>query len=159
MDFERPFRPLVAWPSRVPIDARSFRLGPEVPLARRTEVLRLFFPFERSKFMTALARCLGAAALGATFLACSQGAFAADANSACAPLSQVQKRVVVKAEQGVDALRDFVYITRGIYRLDMVEIAGSLDGWLANAHCAGIAVDDAAVRRNVALAAAMTPRD
>jgi hypothetical protein len=82
----------------------------------------------------------------------------AGASASCAPLSYVQKRVVQKAEVSVDALRDYVYITRGVHHLDMMEIAASLDNWLASAHCSGIAVDEQAVRQNVALATMATSR-
>jgi hypothetical protein len=111
--------------------------------------------------MTALARCLCAAGLGASFLASLPGtALAADTSgaSSCAPLGQVQRRVVQRAEMGVDALRDFVFVTRRIYALNMMEIAGSLDDWLERAHCTGVVVDEKAVRQNVALALAATDR-
>ena len=49
----------------------------------------------------------------------------------------VQKRIVEKAAQGVDALRDFIYITRGIYALDMFEVVGWLD---ARRSCGAVAV-------------------
>ncbi|RZU00742.1 hypothetical protein [Rivibacter subsaxonicus] len=57
------------------------------------------------------------------------------ASSSCTPLSTVQKRVVEKADQSVDALRNYVYITRGIHQLYMGDIAESLDGWRADARC------------------------
>jgi hypothetical protein len=63
-------------------------------------------------------------------------ALAADpAPSACKPLSNLNKRLVERADQGVDALRTYVYITRGIYQLNMDEVADSLEGWRANAGC------------------------
>ena len=111
--------------------------------------------------MTAVTRCLGVAGLGASLLLSLPAAtWAADAgaSASCAPLSYVQKRVVQKAEVSVDALRDYVYITRGVHHLDMMEIAASLDNWLASAHCSGIAVDEQAVRQNVALATMATSR-
>jgi hypothetical protein len=112
--------------------------------------------------MTALTRCLGAAAIGVTVLVSLPGAaVAADtgaAASTCVPLSQVQRRIVQKAEVSVDALRDFVFVTRRVYALNMMEIAGSLDGWLERAQCTRMSVDEEAVRQNVALAVAATPR-
>jgi hypothetical protein len=112
--------------------------------------------------MSALARCLSAAGLGVSFLVGLHGsALAADASSAsstCAPLGQVERRVVQRAEVGVDALRNFVFVTRRIYALNMMEIAGSLDGWLERAHCSGLIVDEQVVRQNVALALAETER-
>jgi hypothetical protein len=62
--------------------------------------------------------------------------FAADqASTSCTPLSAVQKRVVEKADQSVDALRNYVYITRGIHQLYMEDVAKSLDGWRSDARC------------------------
>ena len=40
-----------------------------------------------------------------------------------APLSSLQQRLVDKSEQGVEALRQFVFNTRAIYQLDLVETA------------------------------------
>jgi hypothetical protein len=109
-----------------------------------------------------LARRLSLAGLGAALCLALPGfSLAADtggpmaASSSCATLGAVQRRVVSKAQVGVEALRDFVYITRGVYRLSMVDVTKNLDNWLASAHCAGMAIDDAMVRRNVALAASM----
>jgi len=101
------------------------------------------------------------AGLGAALcLALPAAGFAADTGSgkawsSCQPLGVVERRVVAKAEVGVEALRDYVYITRGIHRLSMIDVTKHLDDWLAAAHCAGMAVDETAVRRNVALAARM----
>jgi hypothetical protein len=111
--------------------------------------------------MTALTRCLGAAGLGAmVFLSLPAAVLAADtsADASCTPLGYVQKRVVQKAEVGVDALRDYVYITQGVHQLSLLEIAASLDAWLASAHCSGLVVDEQAVRQNVALAVMTTNR-
>ena len=115
--------------------------------------------------MSALARCLSlglGAALGASLpaagFAADAGAWAPAAASACTPLSAIQKRIVAKAEVGVEALRDYVYITRGVHALYMGDIAKGLDGWLASAHCSGLAVDEQRVRMNVALAAGLQVR-
>jgi len=112
-----------------------------------------------------LARCLSLAGLGAMLcLALPGAASAADtggpmANSAsCAPLGVVERRIVAKAQVGVEALRDFVFITRGVYALNLTDVAAHLDNMLMSAHCAGMAFDDATVRQNVALAAATQRR-
>lgn len=42
-------------------------------------------------------------------------------------MTSLQHRIVAKAAQGPDALRDFVFITRGIYQLDMASTAAWLD--------------------------------
>jgi hypothetical protein len=52
--------------------------------------------------------------------------------------SNVQKRIVEKAAQGVDSLRNFIYITRGIYALDMFEAVGWLD---AQRSCVAVAAN------------------
>lgn len=108
---------------------------------------------------TVLTRPLSLAGLGTALCLALPGAvFAADAtaaSSSCQPLGAVEKRVVAKAEVGVEALRDYVYITRGVHRLSMIDVTRNLDNWLAAAHCAGWAVNEDAVRRNVALAARM----
>lgn len=41
-------------------------------------------------------------------------------------MTGLQRRLVAKAAQGTDALRDFIFITRGVYQLDM----GSIVAWL-----------------------------
>jgi hypothetical protein len=43
------------------------------------------------------------------------------------PMTPLQRRIVAKAEQGPDALRDFVFITRGVYQLDMAGTAAWLE--------------------------------
>ncbi|MEO8525206.1 MAG: hypothetical protein ABI460_10845 [Caldimonas sp.] len=63
----------------------------------------------------------------------------------------MQARVVEKADQGVDALRDYIFITRGIHQLDMAEVAESLDSWRASARCAKLAAEQAASRESVAM--------
>jgi hypothetical protein len=112
--------------------------------------------------MSALARCTSIAGLGATLCLCLPGAgFAADTSgamaSSCQPQGYIERRVVQKAQIGVEALRDYVYITRGIHALNLQEVAASLDAWMANAHSAGMSFDEQAVRQTVALAA-KTPR-
>lgn len=42
-------------------------------------------------------------------------------------MTGVQRRIVEKASQGVDSLRGFIFITRGIYNLDMMETVAWLD--------------------------------
>jgi hypothetical protein len=97
--------------------------------------------------MNASFRCLAIAGMGA---ALSMGligtSVAADNPTSCQPLGYVQKRVVAKADEGIAALRGYVYITRAMHQLDMMEIAKSLDAWRADARCAE------------RLAAATTPR-
>jgi hypothetical protein len=52
------------------------------------------------------------------------------AAESCTPaqvMTPLQRRIVAKAAQGPDALRDFVYITRGVYQLDMASTAAWLE--------------------------------
>ena len=69
----------------------------------------------------ALALTLGVA----SFASQAQTTAAAPCNGAS--LSAFQKRVMAKSEQGVDALRDYLFITRGIYNLSMDEAAAMID--------------------------------
>ncbi len=92
--------------------------------------------------MNAFVRCLAGTACGAV-LSVSLAGPAVAADAPCKALGYVQKRVVQKADQGIDALRDYVFITRGIHQLDMGEIAVSLDDWRASARCAKLAAERA----------------
>jgi hypothetical protein len=80
-------------------------------------------------------------------------ALAGEGAASCEPLGFVQKRVVEKASVGVEALRNYVEITRGIHQLTMKEVAASLDTWAANARCAGLVANEEVMRRVVAVAA------
>ena len=44
-----------------------------------------------------------------------------------APLTEQQRTIIHKAEQGVDALRQYIYRTRAIYQLDMMDVVGWID--------------------------------
>ena len=43
------------------------------------------------------------------------------------PLSTLQKNVMSKAEQGFDSLRDYLFVTRGVYNLSMEEAVAMVD--------------------------------
>ena len=106
--------------------------------------------------MSTYVRCLALAGLGtALSLSLLSPGVAADNASACGPLTPMQASVVGKADEGVDALRRYVFITRGIHQLDITEVAGSLDGWKAQARCAKAAAEAAKAQPPVAL---QTPR-
>jgi hypothetical protein len=55
--------------------------------------------------------------------------FASFADTAAAPCvaSGLQKTIVAKSEQGVDALRDYLFITRGIYNVTMDEAVAMVE--------------------------------
>ena len=93
--------------------------------------------------MYALIRRIAVAASG-TALSLSLLTPSAAADAPCMSLSYVQARVVEKADQGMGALRDYVFITRGIHQIDMAEVAESLDAWRAGARCAKVAAEKAA---------------
>ena len=48
---------------------------------------------------------------------------AADAACRQAPATSLQQRLIAKSDQGVEALRQFVFNTRAIYQLEMQEVA------------------------------------
>ena len=54
----------------------------------------------------------------------------------CKTLSNVQQRIVDKADHGIAPLRHFVHMTKFIYGIDMHDVAESLDTWRAGASCA-----------------------
>lgn len=69
----------------------------------------------------------------------SAPAAAADAVSptmaSCNAPTALQSRLVAKADQGVDVLRNFVFSRRNILQLDMIEVGESLDNWRAGIEC------------------------
>ena len=84
--------------------------------------------------------CTACFTLAAVLSAVAAGpAAAADAASsmaaACHAPTQLQSRLVAKADEGVDNLRDFVFSRRAILRIDLMEVASSLDSWRAGAEC------------------------
>jgi hypothetical protein len=83
--------------------------------------------------MHALVHTLAVAGLGAALSLSLTGPSIA---APCAPLNGGQARVVEKADLGVDARRRYVYITRSMHQLDMMEIADPLDSWRERAACA-----------------------
>lgn len=100
--------------------------------------------------MNAFVRCFAAAGCGAA-LSVSLVTPSVAADAPCKALAYVQARVVEKADVGVEALRDYITITRGIHQLDMNEVAASLDAWRASARCAKVAAEESAARQSVAL--------
>jgi len=71
----------------------------------------------------------------------------AQAADACpvAPLSQLQQRLIDKAAQGADALRNYIAITSSIYQLDFVEVVTWIDSRKQNtATCERLSAEAAA---------------
>lgn len=88
--------------------------------------------------MTALVHFVAAAGLGVALSASLPSASLAAGTGAasCGQLTFVQKRVVEKADQGIDALRRYVFLTRGTHNLYLMDVALVLDDWRAKARCA-----------------------
>jgi hypothetical protein len=84
--------------------------------------------------------CIACGSLAAALFAVTAApAFAADAASprasACQAPTALQARLVAKADEGVDILRNFVFSRRNILRVDMLEVGTSLDNWRAGIEC------------------------
>lgn len=88
--------------------------------------------------MQALVHFVAAAGLGVALSASlpSVSLAAETGAAACGQLTFVQRRVVEKADQGVDALRNYLWMTRGIHNLYIMDVAKDLDAWRAKARCA-----------------------
>lgn len=86
--------------------------------------------------MHASLRILATASIGAGLCASAGTSLAADSETSCAGIGYAQLRIVEHANQGVDALRRYVIITRPVHQIGMVEVIESLDAWRARARCA-----------------------
>ena len=81
--------------------------------------------------------CVNAGLTLALFVA----AHAADADDAaptvgaCHVPTALQRRLVAKADEGMEPLRKFIDGRRAILHLDMKEVVDSLDGWRADIAC------------------------
>jgi hypothetical protein len=71
--------------------------------------------------------------LAGAVLACTS----AQAAPACASVSQIERRIVERADGGGDvaALRDFVWRTSVVYRVNMIDVREKLDQWRAAVEC------------------------
>ena len=69
----------------------------------------------------------GAAYAGNTATAFGAGSAVAEPCGKAIELRGLDARIVGKASQGVDARRQFIWITRGIYALDMADTVAWLD--------------------------------
>ena len=83
---------------------------------------------------------MACAILAAMLSAIAAGpAAAADAASsmasACPAPTPLQARLVAKADEGIDNLRDFVFSRRAILQVNMMDVAASLDSWRAGVDC------------------------
>jgi hypothetical protein len=104
--------------------------------------------------MHALFRCFAAAGIGAALSASVSPALAAEAGASCNGPGYAQRRVLEHADQGVDALRRYVIITRSVHQISMVDVVASIDDWRAKAQCTTSTAADAAARESTLLARA-----
>jgi hypothetical protein len=89
--------------------------------------------------------------LGAALSLSLPGPSSAADDATCKPLGPMQAAVVEHADQGVHALRRYVFVSRGVYQLDIHDVAKSLDAWRAEARCAQQVAERAAKEAPVAL--------
>ena len=62
-------------------------------------------------------------------------AWADPVDAGCGSVSGVQRKIVDRADQGMERLQGYMNITRGVHGIDMAEVAGSLDTWRATVRC------------------------
>jgi len=101
--------------------------------------------------MLSLSQRFAVVYLGAALSLSLPGPSSAADEATCKPLRPMQAAVVEHADQGVDALRRYVFISRGVHQLDMMEVAESLDAWRAEARCAKRVAERAATQPPVAV--------
>jgi hypothetical protein len=86
--------------------------------------------------MHASLRRLAPAVFGAALsLALVDLAAAAEPQTGCRTSDPMRTKVMRKADEGVDALRRYVTMTRAIHQMDMDTVAGSIERWRAEAGC------------------------
>lgn len=90
-----------------------------------------------------------AVCIAGTLLA-STASQAQDTRRACGSVTFQQKRIVERANQGVDRMRDFVWSRRGVYGVGMEDVKAGLDTWQANVACQKEVAAARAQRRDAA---------
>jgi hypothetical protein len=82
-------------------------------------------------------RHLAFTAFGAALsIAAGSAAVAAEPQTGCRTSDPMRTSVMRKADEGADALRRYVTMTRAIHQMDMHTVAESIDRWRAEAGCA-----------------------
>jgi hypothetical protein len=85
--------------------------------------------------MTTLVRNIPVALfIAGSTLACT-ASLARDAASTCQSVTNLQKRIVERADQGIESLRTFVWMTNIVHGVPMSEVSDSLDTWRAAIAC------------------------
>lgn len=77
--------------------------------------------------------CLALALTGG--LLASSACQAQDAPRDCGSVTSLQKRIVERADLGVEALRSFVWTARVVHGIDMRDVKSGLDAWRATVTC------------------------
>jgi len=94
--------------------------------------------------MSNVQNALSVAFLVATATLVSSAAFAKDDANSCPSVTRVQRKIVEHADQGMESLRSYVWLTSRVYGIDMLEVKESLDNWRAAVACQEQAAQDAA---------------
>ena len=76
-----------------------------------------------------MALCVAAATLACT------AALARDDATACPSVTHVQRKIVERADQGMESLRSYVWRTTIVYGIEMTDVAASMDAWRAAMAC------------------------
>ena len=71
----------------------------------------------------------------ATGLLAVSSSQAQDAPRDCGSVTSLQKRIVERADVGVEALRSFVWTARVVHGIDMRDVKAGLDAWRATVTC------------------------
>jgi hypothetical protein len=71
-------------------------------------------------------------------------ALAQDTAAACPAVSNVERRIVVRAEGEVESLRSFVGLMAVVYGVNMIDVRDNLDRWRAAVECRKVAAAAAA---------------
>ena len=68
-------------------------------------------------------------------LLASTASQAQDAQRACGSVTSLQRRVVERADEGIESLRSFVWTTRAVHGIGMEDVKTGLDTWRATVTC------------------------
>ncbi len=62
-------------------------------------------------------------------------ASAKDDTASCPSVTHVQRKLVERADQGMDSLRSYVWQTNIVYGMEMSDVKASIDNWRAAIAC------------------------
>lgn len=72
--------------------------------------------------------------IAGTLLA-STASHAQDAQRACGSVTLLQRRIVERADEGIESLRSFVWTARVVHGIGMEDVRTGLDNWRATVIC------------------------